>query len=78
MIGVDEIEGGYSTHDDSYWGCKDCFIDFEKLFSLNILHKSAFADEKITSVISNEIESVIKDIRVYKINKLVSRYKKVT
>lgn len=70
-IGTGGIKEAYSTLDDSRWVCEECFVDLKKLFSFNYFQKNTFYNKKISSVINNEINSIIEGEKIYKISKLI-------
>ncbi len=70
-FGVDYTKAGYSTMDDCYWVCEECFEDFKEMFSFKIFEEGTFNNRTITSIIEDEVESFSNSEKVYSIKRIL-------
>lgn len=57
-IGIEgeSFSSGYSTLDDYYWICSECFSDFAKQFQLQTIDTADFSTSTICEILEREID----------------------
>ena len=73
-IGQDEdtCHEGYSTLDDYYWVCTDCFQDFKEYFAFQILDMNKQEDKNILDIIAREIDNLHGSDDTYQLSRVIN------
>ncbi len=74
-FGVDYTKAGYSTMDDYYWVCEECFEDFKDMYSLKVFNKNSFENMALTNVLEQEAKDFSHGEGVYEICRILTLLK---
>jgi hypothetical protein len=68
----DTCHEGYSTLDDYYWICADCFKDFKEYFSFQMLDMNKQENENILDITAREIDKLNGSEDTYQLSRVIN------
>lgn len=73
----DSFHEGYSTLDDFYWICLNCYEDFKESFLFNIFKKDEFENMEILDILHSEIELFQSKEDIFQIRRVINLVEKL-